>query len=235
MAQYVQKQCQKSGWMNVDECSDASAVGVVIRIADRQYAREPTTIDPAVIKAFQSMDAAIAFTMTSVVTSAIFRQITPNQKELKVKSRATILPIVDTFEDLMLSVSMHGLTGTAYVIRKPQLVLVWSNFVEDILSCGAAIDELLCQAVSNDVQPSQRPTKSSRSQVKIHLLLFSKLLLSKAKLVFHLSLLPDQVPFWKIIRRRLMHHLLHTLAPQQRSQKKPMISPISKILRFHPH
>lgn len=148
MAQYVQKQCEKSGWMNLHECSDPSAVGVMIKIADRQYAREPTTIDPTVVKAFQRMDASIAFTMTSVVTSAIFRQITPNQKELIVKSRGTSLPIVDTFEDLISSVSMHGLIGTAYLLRRPQLVLVWSNSVEDILMCGATMDELLCQAVS---------------------------------------------------------------------------------------
>ncbi|KAE9379340.1 hypothetical protein N431DRAFT_540949 [Stipitochalara longipes BDJ] len=149
MARYIQKQCEKSGWMNVHQCAEPSAVGVVIRIADRQYAREPTTIDPTVIKAFQSMDAAIAFTMTSVVTAAVFRQIAPSQKELIVKSRGTPLPIVDTFEDLITSVSMHGLTGTAYLLRKPQLVVVWSNFVEDILMCGATIDELLCQAITN--------------------------------------------------------------------------------------
>ncbi|PMD58223.1 uncharacterized protein K444DRAFT_592129 [Hyaloscypha bicolor E] len=149
MAQYIQKQCEKSGWMNLRECSDPSAVGVMIKIADRQYAREPKTIDPIVLKAFQCMDAAIAFTMTSVVTSAIFRQITPSQKELIVKSRGTALPIVDTFEDLISLVSMHGLTGTAYLLRRPQLVLVWSNSVEDILMCGASLDELLCQAITN--------------------------------------------------------------------------------------
>ena len=159
MAQYVQKQCDKSGWMNVQTCSDPAAVGVVIKIADRQYAREPKAIDPAVVTAFQSMDVAIAFTMTSVVTAAIFRQISPNQKELEIKSRATVLPIVDTFEDLIRSVSMHGLTGTAYLIRKPQIVLVWSNFVEDILMCGATLDELLCLAVSVRMESSRRPTK----------------------------------------------------------------------------
>ena len=170
MAQYIQKQCEKSGWMNLRECSDPSAVGVMIKIADRQYAREPTTIDPIVLKAFQCMDAAIAFTMTSVVTSAIFRQITPSQKELIVKSRGTALPIVDTFEDLI-SVSMHGLTGTAYLLRKPQLVLVRSNSVEDILMCGATLDELLCQAVSLDIHLLERRANFSRSQIKIHILL----------------------------------------------------------------
>jgi hypothetical protein len=153
MAQYIQKQCEKSGWMNLHESSDPTAVGVVIKIADRQYAREPATIDPTVLKAFQCMDATIAFTMTSVVTSAIFRQITPNQKELIIRSRGgTALPIIDTFEDLISSVSMHGLTGIAYLLRRPQLVLVWSNSVEDILMCGATMDELLCQAVSRYTQ-----------------------------------------------------------------------------------
>jgi hypothetical protein len=207
MAQYIQKQCEKSGWMNLRECSDPSAVGVMIKIADRQYAREPKTIDPIVLKAFQCMDAAIAFTMTSVVTSAIFRQITPSQKELIVKSRGTALPIVDTFEDLISLVSMHGLTGTAYLLRRPQLVLVWSNSVEDILMCGASLDELLCQAVSLDIHLLQRPANSSRSQIKIHLLLSSKTRSSNVRPVVR----PGAHPKGPQLRRSLLSRSLHQL------------------------
>jgi hypothetical protein len=66
---------------------------------------------------------------------------------------------------------LHGLTGTAYLLRKPQLVLVRSNSVEDILMCGATLDELLCQAVSLDIHLLERPANSSRSHIKIHILL----------------------------------------------------------------
>jgi hypothetical protein len=229
MAQYIQKQCEKAGWMNLHECSDPSAIGVVIKIADRQYAREPTTIDPILLKAFQCMDAAIAFTMTSVVTAAIFRQVTPNQKELTVKARGTALPIVDTFHDLISSISMHGLTGTAYLLRKPQLVVVWSNSVEDILMCGATIDELLCQAVSFDTHFQRRPTNYSRSQIKIHLLLSSTMLVLKERLVFHPGTHPDGVQLWRSQPSRLLHHLQYISGLPQKNGRKPTIFPISNL------
>jgi hypothetical protein len=199
MAQYIQKQCEKSGWMNLHECSDPSAVGVVVKIGDRHHAQEPSTINPTVIKTVQCMNATIAFTMTSVVTSAIFRQITPTQKELVVKSGRTSFPIVDSLEDLISSVNMHGLTGTAYLLRTSQLVLVWSTTVEDILMRGATIDELLCQAVSIDTQFLQKLTNPSRYQIKIHhLLLFTTMPVLRAGLVFHPSApapAPDEIPW----------------------------------------
>jgi hypothetical protein len=237
MAQYIQKQCEKSGWVNLHECSDPSAVGVVVKIGDGHHAREPTTIDPSVIKTVQFMNAAIAFTMASVVTSAIFRQITPTQKELVVKSRGTSFPIVDSFEDLISSVNMHGLTGTAYLLRGPQLVLVWSTSVEDILMRGATVDELLCQAVSVDAQLLQKVANPSRYQIQIqHLLLFTTMLVSRARLVFHPSApAPDEILLLKSPRAGSLHHVRHISTLQQRSRNKILRPTTSNLQQSHPH
>lgn len=185
MVQYIHKHCEKSGWLNLLECPDPLAIGVMIKLADRQYSREPTTLDPTTIKAVQCIGAAIAFTMVSEITATLFRQISPNQTELIIQSQGVKIPIADSLEDIIYLATTKRLSGTACILRKSKFILVWSDSVESILPYGATFEKLLCEAVSLDIQHLLGPAHSSRYSAKLRISLSTKSLLQLIRFLYH--------------------------------------------------
>jgi hypothetical protein len=150
MVRYVHKQCQSSGWLSTHESPDPSVLGVVIRLANSQHVVHPPDISPTTIEAIEGIDAAVGFTMSSEITAALFRQMSPYQTEIMVHAHGLKIPIVESFEDVVhLANSTNGIRGSACIMRKEKVILVWSNTVQNLLPHGAEIEKLLVDTVSD--------------------------------------------------------------------------------------
>jgi len=123
-------------------------LGVMIKLVDDQHSIHPPTLHPTVLEAMSLLDIAIAFTMSSEITSTLFRHMSPYQTEILVQPQGIKIPIVESMEDVIYLASTKKMRGASCIVRKERLVLVWSNSVENILPHGAELEKLLLETVS---------------------------------------------------------------------------------------
>jgi len=152
MGRYMHKQCESTGWLNHHECPDPSMLGVMIKLGHNQHSIHPSTLHPMTILAINVIDAAIAFTMASEVTSTLFRQMSPYQSEILVQPQGIRIPIFESLEDVMQLDSKILIGDYSCIVRRERIVLVWSNTVDNVLPHGSEVEKLLLETVSHDLQ-----------------------------------------------------------------------------------
>lgn len=148
MVRYMQKQCENSGWQNRQECPDPSMLGVMIKLLNDQHSVHPPTLNSRAAEAMKSTDGAVMFTMSSDITSTLFRQMSPYQTEILVQPQGIKIPVLDSFEDVIYLGTTNKLKGSSCIVRKDRVILVWSDAVENILPHGAELEKLLLETVS---------------------------------------------------------------------------------------
>jgi hypothetical protein len=141
-------------------------VGIMMKLADHRWSVEPANLHEDTIQAIDSLDAVIAFTMVSEITATLFRQISPYQTEIVIQPRGIKIPIVNTLEDVFYLATTKRLDGSACLVRRQRVVLVWSNMVESILPHGAEVEKLLLEAVSPGLNLERVEIDYSRCGVK---------------------------------------------------------------------
>jgi hypothetical protein len=147
MVQYMHKQCENSGWLNRHNSPDPSAVGVMIKLGKDELARHPPTLNPTVIAAFESIDASIAFTMSSEITASLFRQMSPYQTDIVIQPHGILIPIVQSMQQVADLVTANQMKGNACIVRNERVVLVWTDSIENLLPHGAELEKLLIETV----------------------------------------------------------------------------------------
>jgi hypothetical protein len=152
MGRYIHKQCESTGWLNHHECPDPSMLGVMIKLGHNQHSIHPSTLHPMTILAINFIDAAIAFTMASEVTSTFFRQMSPYQSEILVQPQGIRIPVFESLEDVMQLDSNSLIRDYSCIVRRERIVLVWSNTVDNVLPHGSEVEKLLLETVSHDLQ-----------------------------------------------------------------------------------
>jgi hypothetical protein len=147
MVQYMHKQCENSGWLNRHHSPDPSAIGVMIKLGKDELARHPPTLNPTVIAAFESIDAPIAFTMSSDITASLFRQMSPYQTDIVIQPHGILIPIVQSMQQVADLANDNQMRGNACIVRNERMVLVWTDSVENLLPHGAELEKLLIETV----------------------------------------------------------------------------------------
>jgi hypothetical protein len=147
MVQYMHKQCENSGWLNLHNSPDPSAIGVMIKLGKDELARHPPTLNPTVIAAFEGIDASIAFTMSSDITASLFRQMSPYQTEIVIQPHGILIPVVQSMQQVADLVNANQMRGNACIVRNERIVLVWTDSVENLLPHGAELEKLLIETV----------------------------------------------------------------------------------------
>jgi len=142
MTRYIHRKCTTSKWLEPVELGSSSMIGVAIRLPNNTFINEPPTLNNMVIDAIKNINPAVAFTMSSDITAAVFRQLSPYQDEIVVQPRGIRIPIIETFSALSTGHSTI-FNSFACLVRKEKVMLVWAASVEGILSHGSHIETKL--------------------------------------------------------------------------------------------
>jgi hypothetical protein len=147
MAQNLYQQCESSGWLEKSECSNPKVLGVGIRRRDEEYTFEPASLEPQMMAAIRSIGLQFAFTMSSAITSAMFNNISPHQKEITIHLRGIRIPVVSSLK-LVPSRSFEIKQSLACLLQEERIVLLCTNTIESAVPHGSDIEQMLMEMVS---------------------------------------------------------------------------------------
>jgi hypothetical protein len=147
MVQYLHRQCERSGWLNHHNSPDPASIGVMMKVGNNELARQPSTLYPTVIAAFESIDASVAFTMSSEITASLFRQMSPYQTDIVIQPHGIRIPIVESLQQVVNLAGANQIRGNACIVRNERVVLVWTDSVDNILPHGTELEKLLVETV----------------------------------------------------------------------------------------
>lgn len=135
----------------------AANLGVLLRRSDGIYTAEPMFLSQDLVSAVERLGVAVAFTMSSEITTALLQQITPFQKEISLDPRGFVLPIVDSVKDIATARSSIASNSYVCLCKQEQMVLVWGNTVPGILAHGTDIETRLLGLVWGSHIPALQP------------------------------------------------------------------------------
>lgn len=162
MVQYMHKQCERSGWLSNHDSPEPSSIGVMLKLGSDALVRHPPTLNSTVIAAFESIDASIAFTMSSVITASLFRQLSPYQTDIVIQPQGIIIPVVESLQQVVDSADTSHMRGNACIVKNEKIILVWTDSVENLLPHGAELEKMLMETVC-----SFKPLKMNSRQSKL--------------------------------------------------------------------
>jgi hypothetical protein len=116
------------------------------------FAEPPPTSNHIVVDVIKNISLAVAFTMSSEITAAVFRQISPYQDEIVIQPRGIRIPIFESFNALSTGHSTI-FNSFVYLVKKEKVALVWAPSVESVLPHGSDIESKLLGWVS--LSPNQ--------------------------------------------------------------------------------
>src|SRR5271168_2143508 len=161
MVKYLNKRCIQHKWfeppseeLNVDSLSGGpgtSHLGVMLRRSPGSYASEPLNISSELLGAVQHLGAPVAFTMSSEVTEVLFQQITPLQTEVLLDPLGTVLPIVNSINDICTGKSSVSQDAFMCACREQRLVLVWGDSPQGLVAHGDDVETKLVGLVRTPV------------------------------------------------------------------------------------
>lgn len=96
----------------------------MIKLGKNELARHPPTLNPTVIAAFESIDAPIAFTMSSDITASLIRQMSPYQTEIVIQPNGILIPVVQSIQQVADLANANQIRGNACIVRNERMVLV---------------------------------------------------------------------------------------------------------------
>jgi len=163
MVKYLHKRCIQHKWLespseelNVDSLSGGPGtprLGVMLRRSPGSYASEPLNISSELLGAVQRLGAPVAFTMSSEITEILFQQITPLQTEVLLDPLGTVLPVVNSINDIWTGKSSVSQDAFMCACRQERLVLVWSDSAQGLVAHGGDVETKLVGLVRTPSEP----------------------------------------------------------------------------------
>lgn len=143
MINYIYGRVSSHKWLPDPRSSQPR--GVLLRKGRGTYICEPEAIDRTLLGAVQTMNVEVAFTMATETVQAILDALTPGQTEIFL-GNGSQLQIIDSLANI--STSTKKLQYAA-LIREEQLMLVWHDDLDRIMSHAAKLEDKLLALVSN--------------------------------------------------------------------------------------
>jgi hypothetical protein len=161
MVKYLHKRCVQHKWfeppseeLNANSLSGGpgtSCLGVMLRRSPGSYASEPLNIPPELLGALQRLGAPVAFTMSSEITEVLFQQITPLQTEVLLDPLGSVLPIVNSINDICTGKSSVSQDAFMCACRQERFVLVWCDSAQGLVAHGSDVETKLVGLVRTPV------------------------------------------------------------------------------------
>lgn len=169
MVKFLHKRCSQAQWLEPPEDeygvidSGAANLGVVLRRTDGLFTAEPLFLNQDLVNAVEKLAAAVAFTMSSEITHALFQK-----PELSLDPRGFILPIVNSVADI--ASGKVSVARDAYIClcRQERMVLVWGDTVPGILAHGTDVETRLLGLVWGSHIPAHGAVSPYRQSIPMH-------------------------------------------------------------------
>lgn len=149
MSQAISQRATLLRWFDAPDVKFAaqghSPTCVAIKGTESEYIFEPANVHPALSKSILALDESAVLTMSSQITSGVIGMLNPQQKSLVVDQNGHRLPILPSLDEVTSAISY---SARACIVRKEQLVLVWSDSPETILDVSHDVEKQLLNIVS---------------------------------------------------------------------------------------
>jgi hypothetical protein len=137
MVKYLYKRCMQQKWFE----------------PPGSFASEPLSIPSELLGAVQRLGAPVAFTMSSEITGVLFQQITPLQTEVLLDPLGSVLPIVNSINDICTGKSSISQDTFMCACRQERFVLVWCDSAQGLVAHGSDVETKLVGLVRNTGEP----------------------------------------------------------------------------------
>ena len=146
MIKYLYSKLSANQWLPTEESNPTyTSGGVLIRRARGEYVAQPEEIDPIFVAAITRINAEVAFTMATETTNAIFSILHPRQTEV-ILPRGSQLQVIDSLAEIVGSGRIKKFQYAA-LIREEQVLLIWHDDLDKILTHAASVEEMLLALV----------------------------------------------------------------------------------------
>lgn len=117
---------------------------IALKAGNSGYIFEPTNVNPTLVDAVLELDEVAVMTMSSHITSGVLELINPYQKSLTTEQKGHRLPIVTSLSDVTSDMAHFS---RACIIKKEQLILIWSDSPDTLMDVGSDIEMQLFNLV----------------------------------------------------------------------------------------
>jgi hypothetical protein len=97
--------------------------------------------------AIRSIGLPVAFTMSSDITSTVFAQISPHQKEIVIQPRGVRIPVINSLKAIP-SRAFEIKQSLVCLVREERIILLCANAMESASSHGSDVEQMLMETVS---------------------------------------------------------------------------------------
>jgi ERCC4-type nuclease len=143
MIKYLHGRISAEQWLQ--EPRPGYPSGILLRKSRGSYICEPEDIDNCLLSAVVKMNVEIAFTMSTEKTQGVLSTLQHGQTEI-ILANGSQLQVLDSLADITSSANVKKLQYMA-LIRKEQMLLVWHDDLEKIITHAASIEEKLLALV----------------------------------------------------------------------------------------
>jgi hypothetical protein len=151
MAQFLYRRFQEHGWLQQDQKADhPSSLGILMRVHHEDtsdFIVEPQTLDEVLKTICTNLNLAVAFTMSSDITSLLFSRISRDDSEITLVPNNITAPIISSLRELAENRADVRRRDFCCFVREQRMVLVWSNSAEEVMLQGAEIESKLMSSV----------------------------------------------------------------------------------------
>jgi hypothetical protein len=145
MIKYLNGRLIANQWLLNEPAHDC--YGVLLRKTRNVYICEPEEIHPQLLAAVQKINVEVAFTMSTETTEVIFSLLQPHQEEL-ILPNGSHLQVIESIAEIATSPSsIVKKFQYASLIREEQMLLVWHDELDKILSHAADLEGRLLALV----------------------------------------------------------------------------------------
>ena len=155
MTQYLYRRFREQGWLEIDPLAKdkVSTLGVAIRAdpaewdEETRFITEPSNLDQSIKSIAAKLSLHAVATMSSEITSFIFRMVNATQGEFMLTPNKVTVPVVESLEEL--ATGMAGVVSRDFccLVRRERIVLVWSHTGEDLLHKASDVESKIMGSV----------------------------------------------------------------------------------------
>jgi hypothetical protein len=143
MIKYLYGRISANHWLPTPD--SGHPCGILLRKSRGNYICEPENIDRTLLSAVQKMNVEVAFTMATEKTQVIISTLQPGQSEI-ILANGSQLQVLDSLADIAASAKTKKFQYAA-LIREEQILLVWHDDLENIMSHAAMLEEKILTLV----------------------------------------------------------------------------------------
>jgi hypothetical protein len=154
MSQFLYRRFQEQGWLQPDQTARLTApLGIVIRVEqeddDTKYVVSPEGVSDDLQVISSQLNLAVVFTMSSDITSLIFKRIGKDDSEITLSPNNVTVPVVHSLSELAKDSTSVRRRDFCCFVRKEKVVLVWSNSADEVMLHGADVETKLMSSVNS--------------------------------------------------------------------------------------